>query len=146
MVKSGASNLKVSLFVFFSIIGLTAFAVGASLAFNLGSLFNVTPSQAETGRQVLLIELVAATTTIRVLSYVGYAMNAYRAYPGLRIRLSKRATRAAERSHRIQRLYTVDRSCEQAELFNGRDGDRRVHEHRCHCNLGSSSDWLTRLR
>lgn len=35
-----------------------------------------------------LIELVAATTSVRALSYIGYAMNAYRAYPGLRIRLS----------------------------------------------------------
>jgi O-antigen/teichoic acid export membrane protein len=33
-----------------------------------------------------LIELVAVTTTIRLLSYVGYRMNAYRAFPGLEIR------------------------------------------------------------
>lgn len=36
-----------------------------------------------------LVELVAATTTVRALSHIGYALNAYRAYPGLRIRMSK---------------------------------------------------------
>lgn len=35
-----------------------------------------------------LVELVAATTVVRALSHIGYALNAYRAYPGLRIRLS----------------------------------------------------------
>jgi O-antigen/teichoic acid export membrane protein len=35
-----------------------------------------------------LVELVAATTIIRALSYIGYAMNAYRAFPGLRLKLS----------------------------------------------------------
>ena len=35
-----------------------------------------------------LLELVIATTTIRALSHIGYAINAYRAYPGLRISLS----------------------------------------------------------
>ena len=35
-----------------------------------------------------LVEMVAATTAIRALSHIGYAMNAYRAYPGLRIRMS----------------------------------------------------------
>jgi O-antigen/teichoic acid export membrane protein len=35
-----------------------------------------------------LVELVAATTTIRALSHIGYAINAYRAYPGLQLRLS----------------------------------------------------------
>ena len=34
-----------------------------------------------------LVELVIATTTIRALSHIGYAINAYRAYPGLRIRV-----------------------------------------------------------
>jgi O-antigen/teichoic acid export membrane protein len=33
-----------------------------------------------------LVELVAATTSIRMLAYIGYRLNAYRAYPGLRIR------------------------------------------------------------
>lgn len=33
-----------------------------------------------------LVELVAATTTIRMLAYVGYRLNAYRAFPGLRVR------------------------------------------------------------
>ena len=33
-----------------------------------------------------LIELVAATTSVRILSYFFYRLNAYRAFPGLRIR------------------------------------------------------------
>ena len=33
-----------------------------------------------------LPELVAATTTVRILSYVAYALNAYRVFPALRIR------------------------------------------------------------
>jgi O-antigen/teichoic acid export membrane protein len=35
-----------------------------------------------------LVELVAATTSIRMLAYIGYRLNAYRAFPGLRIRPS----------------------------------------------------------
>ena len=35
-----------------------------------------------------LPELVAATTAVRILSYVAYALNAYRVFPGLRLRLS----------------------------------------------------------
>lgn len=35
-----------------------------------------------------LAELVAATTTVRILSYVAYALNAYRVFPALRIRPS----------------------------------------------------------
>ena len=34
-----------------------------------------------------LAELVAATTTVRILSYFAYALNAYRVFPALRIRL-----------------------------------------------------------
>lgn len=34
-----------------------------------------------------LLELVAATTTVRILSYFAYALNAYRVFPALRIRL-----------------------------------------------------------
>ena len=33
-----------------------------------------------------LVELVAATTTVRLLSYIGYAFNAYRVFPDLHIR------------------------------------------------------------
>ena len=33
-----------------------------------------------------LAELVAATTAVRILSYVAYALNAYRVFPALRIR------------------------------------------------------------
>ena len=33
-----------------------------------------------------LLELVAATTTVRILSYIAYRANAYRVFPGLRIR------------------------------------------------------------
>ena len=32
-----------------------------------------------------LVELVAATTAVRMLSYIGYCLNAYRVFPGLRI-------------------------------------------------------------
>ena len=35
-----------------------------------------------------LVELVAATTAVRLLSYIGYRANAYRAFPGLSIRLA----------------------------------------------------------
>ena len=35
-----------------------------------------------------LVELVAATTTVRLLTYLIYRANAYRVFPGLRIRLS----------------------------------------------------------
>jgi O-antigen/teichoic acid export membrane protein len=35
-----------------------------------------------------LVELVAVTTTLRMLSYFAYALNAYRVFPALRIRLS----------------------------------------------------------
>lgn len=139
--STGLNQIVSTLFFLFAGIGLLAFVIGALLAFNLEQFFNVTPEQAGTGRQVLLIisayvalgfpasvfggvvngfqrhylngfvsiatslivaavnvavlvagyglvELVAATTTIRALSYIGYAMTAYRAYPGLRIRLS----------------------------------------------------------
>jgi O-antigen/teichoic acid export membrane protein len=34
-----------------------------------------------------LVELVAATTSVRILSYVAYTLNAYRVFPALRIRL-----------------------------------------------------------
>lgn len=45
-----------------------------------------------------LFELVAATTTVRILSYFAYASNAYRVFPALRIRL---------RSFRWSRLREV---------------------------------------
>jgi len=35
-----------------------------------------------------LVELVAATTAVRLLAYIGYRANAYRAFPGLSIRLA----------------------------------------------------------
>ena len=35
-----------------------------------------------------IVELVVATTTVKILSYIAYAMNAYRVFPALRIRLS----------------------------------------------------------
>ena len=137
----GLNQIVSSLFFFFCLVGLAAFAIGALLAFNLQRFLNITPAQAGMGRDALLIisayialgfpasvfggivngfqrhylngfvsisssivvavvnvavllsgygliELIAATTAVRVLSYVGYAMNAYRAYPGLRIRPS----------------------------------------------------------
>ena len=139
--SEGLNQIVSSLFFFFCIVGLVAFAVGAVIAFNLQRFLNISPEQAGVGRQTLLIisgyialgfpvsvfggivngfqrhylngfvsiatavtiavvnvvvlvagygliELVAATTVVRVLSYIGYAMNAYRAYPGLRLRPS----------------------------------------------------------
>ena len=139
--QHGLNEIASTLFFFFTLVALAAMAVGALLAFNLESLFNVTPGQAATGRKVMLIitayvaisfplsvfggvvngfqrhfmngtvaivttltvalvnvavlmagyglvELVAATTSVRALAYVGYRLNAYRAYPGLRIRPS----------------------------------------------------------
>src|SRR5436853_1125178 len=47
-----------------------------------------------------LVELVAATTIVRILSYFLYAMNAYRAFPGLRI---------GPRYFRLSRLREVSR-------------------------------------
>jgi O-antigen/teichoic acid export membrane protein len=136
---AGALNQVVStIFFVFSGIGLLAYALAVVLALNLEALFNVTPAQAATGRQVLLIisiyvalgfpfsvfggvvngfqrkylnggvaiatsiivalvnvavllsgyglvELVAATTTVRILSYLAYRLNAYRVFPALRI-------------------------------------------------------------
>lgn len=140
--SEGLNQVASTLFFLFSLIGLVALAFGTIIAFNLGELFKITPAQAATGQQVLLIisvyvavgfpasvfggivngfqrqylngfvsivtaviaalvnvavlvagyglvELVAATTAVRTLSYIGYCINAYRAYPGLRIRLSK---------------------------------------------------------
>jgi O-antigen/teichoic acid export membrane protein len=137
----GLNEIISTLFFFYILIGLAAFAVGTGLAFNLERLFNITAEQAVTGRQVLLIitayvalgfpvsvfggivngfqrhflngyvsiatsvlvaivnlgvllagyglvELVAATTAVRSLAYLGYRMNAYRAFPALRIRAS----------------------------------------------------------
>ena len=134
------NQIVTTLFFLFACVGLAAFCLAALLAFNLGSLFKVTPEQATTGRNVLLIisiyvavgfpfsvfggiangfqknylnggigiltsiavalvnaavllagyglvELVLATTSVRLLSYVGYRVNAYRAFPALEIRL-----------------------------------------------------------
>src|SRR5512143_222189 len=44
-----------TLFFFFAAIGLLAYAVAALLAFNLQSILRLTPEQAATARQVLLI-------------------------------------------------------------------------------------------
>src|ERR1044071_2532529 len=132
----GLNEIISTLFFFFTLIGLAVLAVGSLVAFNLERLFNVTPEQIATGRQVLLIitayvamgfpfsvfggvvngfqrhflngyvsigasilvaivnlavllagyglvELVAATTAVRMLAYLGYRLNAYPAYPGL---------------------------------------------------------------
>jgi O-antigen/teichoic acid export membrane protein len=137
--SQGLNQIVSTLFFVFVGIGLAAFSAAILLAFNLESLFNITPEQATTGRNVLLIislyvatgfpfsvfggiangfqrnylnvnftiltsigvavvnfavllagyglvELVAATTAIRLLSYLGYRMNAYRAFPALEIR------------------------------------------------------------
>jgi O-antigen/teichoic acid export membrane protein len=137
--REGLNQIVSTLFFLFTIIGIIAFAVGALIAFNIDHLFQITPEQSSTGRQVLLIislyvalgfpfsvfggvvngfqrhflngfvsigtsivvavvniavlmagyglvELVAATTAVRLLAYIGYRANAYRAFPGLSIR------------------------------------------------------------
>lgn len=137
--REGLNQIVSTLFFLFTIIGIIAFAVGALIAFNIERLFQITPEQSSTGRQVLLIislyvalgfpfsvfggvvngfqrhflngfvsigtsivvavvniavlmagyglvELVAATTAVRLLAYIGYRANAYRAFPGLSIR------------------------------------------------------------
>src|SRR6185369_10428562 len=53
--REGLNQIVSSLFLVFCIIGLMAFAVGSFLALNLERFFNITPAQAEIGRQVLLI-------------------------------------------------------------------------------------------
>ena len=57
--------------------GAVAFVTAIAVA-----LVNVAVLKAGYG----LPELVAATTTVRILGYVAYALNAYRVFPGLRIR------------------------------------------------------------
>src|ERR1044071_6127815 len=47
----GLNEIVSTLFFFFTLVGLTAMAVGAQLAFNLERLFNVTPEQADVGRK-----------------------------------------------------------------------------------------------
>lgn len=136
--SSALNQIISTIFFVFTAIGVLAYALAAVLAFNLEKLFNLSPEQATTGRQVLLIisayialgfpfsvfggvvngfqrkylngivgiataivaalvnvavllagyglvELVAATTAVRILSYIGYRLNAYRAFPALRI-------------------------------------------------------------
>jgi O-antigen/teichoic acid export membrane protein len=123
----------------FAGIGLIACSIFAIVAFNFGSLFNVTPEQTQTGKALLiitglyvavgfpfsvfggvmngfqrydlnslvgvatsvlvavvnvamvlsgrsLVELVAATTSIRTIAYLFYRRNAYRVFPALSLR------------------------------------------------------------
>jgi O-antigen/teichoic acid export membrane protein len=51
----GLNEIASTLFFFFAGIGLSAYAIAVLLAFNIQSLLNLTPEQAITGRQVLLI-------------------------------------------------------------------------------------------
>jgi O-antigen/teichoic acid export membrane protein len=129
-----------TMFYLFVGFGALIYLVALVLSFNLGSLFNLTPEQAQIGRIVLLIislnvsagiafsvfggvingfqrydlnnivgaassivaaavnvlvllagyglvELVAATTTVRLLTYGVYRANAYQVFPGLQLRL-----------------------------------------------------------
>jgi O-antigen/teichoic acid export membrane protein len=130
-----------TLFFLFTAFGAAIYLAAILVAFNLGSIFSLTPDQVHTGRIVLLIisvnvalssafsvyggvingfqrydlnnmvgalssvvaaaanvgalllgyglvGLVAATTTVRVLTYAIYRANAYRVFPHLRIRAS----------------------------------------------------------
>lgn len=145
------NEIASTMFFVFTGIGLLTYLLAILLAFNLEEFFHLTPVQATTGRNVLLlvsayvalgfpfsvfggivngfqrmylngfvaivtviavaivnvtvlmagyglVELVAATTAVRVASYFAYALNAYRVFPGLRIRL---------RSFRLLRLKEV---------------------------------------
>ena len=133
------NEIASTMFCLFSGIGLLTFLIGAVIALNLRSVFQLTPEQVHTGQIVLLFisgyvalgfpvsvfggivngfqrqymngavafvtaivvalvnvavllagyglpELVAATTGVRILSYLAYAFNAYRVFPALRIR------------------------------------------------------------
>ena len=133
------NEIASTMFCLFSGIGLLTFLIGAAIALNLRSVFQLTPEQVHTGQIVLLFisgyvalgfpvsvfggivngfqrqymngavafvtaivvalvnvavllagyglpELVAATTGVRILSYLAYAFNAYRVFPALRIR------------------------------------------------------------
>ncbi len=135
---AGLNQIVSTMFFVFTGIGLIAYAVGAIIALNLQSLFNVSPEQVATGRTVLLVitlyialgfpfsvfgavmngfqrkylngvigmatsitvavvnvvvlllgyglvELVICTTAIRILSYFGYRLNAYRIFPALQV-------------------------------------------------------------
>ena len=130
-----------TMFFLFAAIGIATYLLAIAIAFNLETIFSLTPEQARTGRQVLLIisiyislgfpfsvfggvingfqrkylngivgittsilvafvnvmvltlgyglvELVFCTTLVRILSYFGYRLNAYRVFPALKIRLS----------------------------------------------------------
>lgn len=134
------NEIASTMFCVFTAVGLLTYLLAMLLAFNLEGFFHLTPLQAATGRNVLLlvsayvalgfpfsvfggivngfqrmylngivalvtaivvavvnvgvllagyglVELVAATTAVRIGSYFAYALNAYRVFPGLRIRL-----------------------------------------------------------
>jgi O-antigen/teichoic acid export membrane protein len=134
------NEIASTMFCVFTAVGLLTYLLAILLAFNLEEFFRLTPLQAATGRNVLLlvstyvalgfpfsvfggivngfqrtylngivglftaivvaivnvvvllagyglVELVAATTAVRILSHFAYALNAYRVFPALRIRL-----------------------------------------------------------
>jgi len=134
------NEIASTMFCVFTVVGLFTYLLAVVLAFNLEEFFRLTPLQAATGRNVLLlvsayvalgfpfsvfggivngfqrmyvngvvalvtaivvaivnvavlmagyglVELVAATTVVRIGSYFAYALNAYRVFPELRIRL-----------------------------------------------------------
>ncbi|HUS10250.1 MAG TPA: oligosaccharide flippase family protein [Pyrinomonadaceae bacterium] len=136
----GLNEIVSTLFLLFAFLGLAVIIAGAILAYNLSTLFNLTPDEASTAGQVLLIislyvavgfpfsvfgavvngfqrihlnsyvaiatviivavvnvvvllsgyglvTLVAATTAVRFLAHFAYRANAYRAFPGLVMRL-----------------------------------------------------------
>jgi O-antigen/teichoic acid export membrane protein len=51
----GLNEIASTIFFFFAGVGLSAYAIATLLAFNIQGLLNLTPEQAITGRQVLLI-------------------------------------------------------------------------------------------
>ncbi len=137
----GLNEILSTLFLLLAGVGIVAYAVFATVAFHLGSLFNLGPEEIATGRALLLligvyvslgfpfsifggvingfqrydlnnivgigssvsvavvnvavlstghglVTLVAATTTVRLLAYIVYRLNAYRVFRPLSLRIS----------------------------------------------------------
>jgi O-antigen/teichoic acid export membrane protein len=147
------NELASTMFMVFALIGIVAYGVAMVIAFNLTRVFDIGPTPATTGRQILLIvgvyialgfpcsvyggivngfqrrylngavailtsiivaavnivlllrghglvAVVAGTTLVRCLSYVGYRMTAHRVFPALRI---------SPRFFRLERLREITR-------------------------------------
>ena len=138
----GLNAILSTMIVLFAAVGVVAYAAFVVVAASIGSIFNLTPDQAATGRSLMLIiglyvslgfpfsvfggvmngfqrydlnnmvaiatslvaaavnvfmlaagftlvELVAATTAVRLAAYLAYRLNAYRVFPALSLRVSR---------------------------------------------------------